>query len=130
MGDKVDGWKWGQLHTLTIYHPLGKSSSLLGALLNIGPFPTGGSFATVNPQPYRLSNPWEGYHGASLRYIIDFSNMKNSLRVIPTGISGNFMSPHYDDQTELWRTGKYRPFVLDRESVEKDARYTLSMIPG
>ena len=56
--------------------------------------------------------------------------MKNSLRVIPTGISGNFMSPHYDDQTEVWRTGKYRPFVLDRKSVEKDARYTLSMIPG
>jgi penicillin amidase len=130
MGDKVVDWKWGKLHTLTIYHPLGKSSSLMGAFLNIGPFPTGGSFATVNPQPYRLSNPWEGYHGASLRYIIDFSNMKNSLRVIPTGISGNFMSPHYDDQTELWRTGKYRPFVLDRKSVEKDARHTLIMIPG
>ena len=130
MGDKVVDWKWGKLHTLTIYHPLGKSSSLMGYFMNIGPFPMGGSFATVNPQPYRLSNPWEGSHGASLRYIIDFSNMKNSLRVIPTGISGNFMSPHYDDQTELWRTGKYRPFVLDRKSVEQDARYTLIMIPG
>ena len=129
MGDKVDDWQWGKLHTLTIYHPLGKSSSFMGYFMNIGPFPMGGSFATVNPQPYRLSNPWEGYHGASLRYIIDFSNMKNSLRVIPAGISGNFMSPHYDDQTELWRTGKYRPFVLDRKSVEKDARHTLIMIP-
>jgi len=129
MGDNVDAWQWGKLHTLTIYHPFGKSSSLMGYFMNIGPFPMGGSFATVNPQPYRLSNPWEGYHGASLRYIIDFSNMKNSLRVIPAGISGNFMSPHYDDQTEMWRTGKYRPFVLDRKSVEEDARYTLIMIP-
>ena len=130
MGDKVDNWQWGNLHTLTFYHPFGKSSSLMGYFLNIGPFPMGGSFATVNPQPYRLSKPWEVHHGASLRYIIDFSNMKNSLRVIPTGISGNFMSPHYDDQVELWRTGRYRPFVLDRESVEKDARYTLKMFPG
>jgi acyl-homoserine lactone acylase PvdQ len=40
------------------------------------------------------------------------------------------MSPHYDDQVELWRTGRYRPFVLDRESVEKDARYTLKLFPG
>ncbi|MCK5204882.1 MAG: penicillin acylase family protein, partial [Desulfobacterales bacterium] len=43
---------------------------------------------------------------------------------------GNFMSPHYDDQAELWRTGKYRPFVLDRKSIEADARYRLKMLPG
>jgi penicillin amidase len=129
MGGKVEDWKWGKLHTLTFYHPFGKSSSFMGYFMNIGPFPVGGSIATVNPQPYRLENPWGGYHGASLRYIIDFSNMKNSRRVIPTGISGNFMSPHYDDQVELWRTGKYRPFVLDRKNVEEDARYTLTMLP-
>jgi len=130
MGSNVDDWKWGDLHTLTLYHPFGKSSSLMGYFMNIGPEPMGGSMATVNPQPYKLSEPWEGYHGASLRYIIDFGNRKNSRRVIPAGISGNFMSPHYDDQAELWRTGKYRPFVLDRDSVEADARYTLKMQPG
>jgi penicillin amidase len=130
MGSNVDDWKWGNLHTLTLYHPFGKSSSLMGYFMNIGPFPMGGSIATVNPQPYKLSEPWEGYHGASLRYIIDFVNWKNSCRVIPAGISGNFMSPHYDDQAELWRTGKYRPFVLDRKSVEEDGRYRLKMLPG
>lgn len=130
MGSNVDDWKWGDLHTLTLYHPFGKSSSLMGYFMNIGPNPMGGSLATVNPQPYKLSEPWEGYHGASLRYIIDFANRKNSRRVIPAGISGNFMSPHYDDQAELWRTGRYRPFVIDRSSVEADARYTLKMLPG
>jgi penicillin amidase len=129
MGSRVDDWKWGNLHTLTLYHPFGKSSSLMGYFMNIGPYPMGGSIATVNPQPYKLSEPWEGYHGASLRYIIDFADRKNSRRVIPAGISGNFMSPHYDDQAELWRTGKYRPFVLDRQSIEADARYTLKMLP-
>jgi penicillin amidase len=130
MGSNVDDWKWGNLHTLTLYHPFGKSSSLMGSFMNIGPFPMGGSIATVNPQPYKLTEPWEGYHGASLRYIVDFADRKNSRRVIPAGISGNFMSPHYDDQAELWRAGKYRPFVLDRKSIEKDARYTLKMLPG
>ena len=102
----------------------------MGYFMNIGPNRMGGSMATVNPQPYKLSEPWEGYHGASLRYIVDFADRKNSRRVIPAGISGNFMSPHYDDQAELWRTVKYRPFVLDRKSVEADARYTLKMQPG
>ncbi len=129
MGSDVTEWKWGKLHTLTFYHPFGRASRLMAFFINIGPFPMGGSMATVNPQPYKLTDPWEGYHGASLRYIIDFSNLKNSLRVIPTGISGNFMSPHYDDQTELWLNGKYRPFVLDRKSVEDDARYRLIMLP-
>ncbi len=130
MGSTVDDWKWGKLHTLTLYHRFGKSSSLMGYFMNIGPFPMAGSIATVNPQQYKLTNPWEAYHGASLRYIIDLADMKNSRRVIPAGISGNFMSPHYDDQAELWRKGQYRPFVLDRKSVEEDARYTLKMIPG
>jgi penicillin amidase len=129
MSSNVDDWRWGDLHTLTLYHPFGKSSSLMGYVMNIGPNPMGGSMATVNPQPYKLSESWEGYHGASLRYIIDFANRKNSRRVIPAGISGNFMSPHYDDQAELWRKGKYRPFVLDRLSIEADARYTLKMLP-
>ena len=130
MGSTVEDWKWGKLHTLTLYHPFGKSSALMGYFMNIGPHPMGGSLATVNPQPYKLTAPWEGYHGASLRYIIDFGDRKNSRRVIPAGISGNFMSPHYDDQAELWRTGKYRPFVLDRESIDADARYILKMLPG
>ena len=116
--------------SLVIVHPFGKSSSLMGYFMNIGPYPMGGSIASVNPQPYRLSDPWEGYHGALLRYIIDFADRKNSRRVIPAGISGNFMSPHYDDQADLWREGRYRPFVMDRQSIEKDARYTLKMIPG
>ena len=129
MGSNVDDWKWGRLHTLTLYHPFGKKSSLMGYFMNIGPYPMGGSLATVNPQPYKLSEPWEVYHGASLRYIIDFANRKNSRRVIPAGISGNFMSRHYDDQAELWRSGKYRPFVLDRQSIDADAYYTLKMLP-
>ncbi|MBU2514959.1 penicillin acylase family protein [bacterium] len=129
MGDNINDWGWGKIHTLTIQHPFGKASKLMGFFFNIGPYPMGGSIATVNPQPYRFTKPWDGYHGASLRYIVDFADRKNSKRIIPAGISGNFMSPHYDDQAELWRTGKFRPFVLDRESIESDSRYVLKIQP-
>ncbi|MBN1573317.1 MAG: penicillin acylase family protein [Deltaproteobacteria bacterium] len=130
MGKNVDDWKWGEIHTVTMYHAFGKKSKLMGFFMNVGPSPMGGSIATVDPQPYRLNSPWEIYHGASMRYIIDLQDMKKSLRVIPVGISGNFMSPHYDDQFDLWRTVTYRPFVLDREDVDNDARYTLVIGPA
>jgi penicillin G amidase len=129
LGSDIEDWKWGKLHTITLKHPFGKASDLMGYFMNIGPYPIGGSLATVNPQPYRLNDPWSVNHGASLRYIIDFADRSNSKRVIPAGNSGNFMSPHYDDQAELWRTGKFRPFVLDRASIDSDARYIMNMVP-
>jgi len=51
------------------------------------------------------------------------------LLPIPAGISGNFMSTHYDDQVKMWLSVEYRPFILDRESVQKDTKYHLKMVP-
>ncbi len=45
------------------------------------------------------------------------------------GISGNFMSPHYDDQFEMWYNFEFRTLMLYREQVEEDARYRLIMVP-
>ncbi len=129
MGRNPNRWTWGKLHTLTLYHAFGKSSPILGFFLNRGPYPMGGSIATVNPMPYHLNDPWGVYHGASERCIFDLSNMANSLRVIPAGISGNFMSPHYDDQIDLWRTVTYRPFAINPEGVDADAHDVLTMKP-
>jgi len=129
LGNSVESWVWGELHTLTFYHPVGRYSSAAGWLLNAGPFPMGGSFATVNPAPYPLDKPWEVTAGTSQRMIIDFAKRSNSLRVIPSGISGNFMSSHYDDQVELWRNVEYRPFVLTRQEIEQDKKYVLKLVP-
>ncbi len=131
MSSNIKDWKWGEIHTITLKHPFGRSSAVMAHFLNIGPFPIGGSFSTVNPQAYNMNedNLWNIKSGASLRYITDFANRKNSFRVIPAGISGNFMSPHFDDQAELWRKIKYRPFVLDENSVMNDQKYYLKMLP-
>jgi len=130
LGSDMDDWRWGEIHTVTFHHPFGRFSGLAGYFLDAGPYPMGGSWSTVNPAAYFIDNPHQVFAGASMRYIVDMGEMKNSLRVLPAGNSGNFMSSHYDDQVTLWRTGAYRPFVLDRESVEKDACCTLKLIPG
>jgi len=120
-----DFWKWGDLHTVILYHPFGKKSALMGRFMNIGPFPVGGSIFTVNPTVYHVDQPWEMYNGAGLRHIIDLSDENDSYRIIPGGVNGNFMSPYYDDQAQMWVHNEYRPFVLEREEVEKDAVHTL-----
>lgn len=129
-GGGVDGWKWGKLHTLTLYHPFGEESALLGALLNIGPFSYDGSLCTVNMASYPVDRSFESDLGPSERYIFDLSDIRNSVRCIPGGISGNFMSPHYDDQMEMFVNVEYRPFVLDKETAEENAKYVLIMHPA
>jgi penicillin G amidase len=130
LGSDTKKWTWGKIHTLTIYHPLGKKLPLVGKYFNIGPVPVDGSIFTVNPTYFKLTQSYKVKGGgASLRHIIDFSDMKNSKRILPGGVSGNVMSPHYDDQFNLWLAGKYRPFVLDREDVMKDERYRYVMSP-
>jgi penicillin amidase len=34
--------------------------------------------------------------------VIDFSDIENSWNVLPTGQSGNPLSPHYNDQAEIY----------------------------
>jgi penicillin amidase len=128
-GEDINEWKWGQLHSLTLFHPVGRQVPLLGEFMNVGPYPIGGGSHSINASLYRLTEPFSMLAGASQRHIFDLGNMKNSLRIIPTGISGNFMSDHYDDQTERWLRVEYRPFFLEREDVEKDAVYHLTMVP-
>lgn len=129
LGAESTGWQWGELHTVTFYHPIGRQIPLAGGAFNIGPFPIGGGAHSINPSIYRLAAPWQAVAGASQRHIFDLGDMKNSLRIIPTGVSGNFMSPHYDDQTTQWLEVGYRPFRLDEQAVEDDIVYHLLLTP-
>ena len=115
---------WGDVHTLTLPHPLGRVSPLLGAYFNQGPFPVPGSTATVNKMSYR-SEDFQVVSGASVRQITDFSEPDRLLTVIPGGQSGIPASPHYGDLAELWLTGRYHPIPLNREAVQAAHRLVL-----
>jgi len=129
-GDDMSAWTWGKLHHLTFLHPVGAHIPVLGGMMNVGPFHMGGASNTVNAGLYRLTQPWRMLAGSSQRHIFDLGETERSLRIIPTGISGNFMSDHYDDQVELWRHVDYRPFHLDRDKIEAEAAYRMKMAPA
>ena len=101
--DKVSTWKWGDIHKAYFEHLMGLET------LSKGPYAADGEGYTVNPSRADISEG-EGLAtgGASERMIIDFSDLKKSLSVIPSGQRGLSNSKHYSDQLEdLFLKGKY-----------------------
>jgi penicillin amidase len=43
-----------------------------------------------------------------MRTMVDFSDVENGLNITPSGQSGHLLSPHYDDQAELYAQRKFR----------------------
>jgi len=128
LGSEMNQWDWGEIHTLTFEHVLGKKKPL-DRIFNLGPFPVGGNLLTVNKKKYPLETPYHANHGVSMRMIVDFSNMDGSLHVLATGESGLLKSPNYRDQIPLYLSGRYHPSWSSRSDVEKHARGTLTLIP-
>jgi penicillin amidase len=129
-GEDPADWRWGDIHPLTLNHPLG-SVRILDRLfkLNRGPYPTGGSRHTVSPYQYRYTDPFKVDHGASHRHIYTPHDWDASLTVIPTGTCGVPASPHYCDQTEMYLENRYHPDHFSKGKVVKNARYQMTLVP-
>ena len=126
LGNNIEKWQWGKVHTLTIGHPLGKVKILDRIFsFNIGPFPVGGSMQTVSPYAYRFTNPFKTTHGASHRNIYTAGNWDKSLTIMPTGNSGIPKSKYYDDQTGLYLRNIYHADYFSKDSVVKYAKFRM-----
>ena len=112
---------WGSVHTLTVEHRLNEDP-LVKKWINfsVGPFPMAGSDKTPRAASYKERSPFEVVAGASMRRIIDLSNLDNGLSVLPTGQSGLFGSKHYDDQSSLYNSDNYKPFQFHEETIKND----------
>jgi len=129
MGRDVNTWALGDCLTLTLRHPLSKNLPFIAPLVNVGPLRMSGGLIAPFAIYYDLAKPFEVVAGTQARFVVDFSNRENCRIVNMPGISGNFMSPHYDDQVQMWYDFDSRPLMLYRDEVEKDARYTMEMLP-
>ncbi|NNT70611.1 penicillin acylase family protein [Flavobacterium sp. IMCC34852] len=119
LGSDVSQWQWSKVHQVTFQHPIGKVK-LFSQFFNVGPFPISGTNEVINNQLFIYTDeaviPVKG--GPSTRRIIDFSDIENSLSVLPTGQSGNPMSKHYSDQSEMFVNGKFRKMKLNKKEIE------------
>lgn len=120
LGKDINSWTWSRVHIAEHQHPLGKVSALR-RVLNVGPFAVSGTNEVINNLAFDYINE-EKYTikvGPSTRRIIDFSDVENSLSILPTGQSGNPFSKHYNDQAEMYNSGKFRKMKLNKAEIIK-----------
>ncbi len=60
--------------------------------------------------------------GAMYVQIVDFSNLDQSLSLLPPGISEKSSSLHFKDQMEMWQRGQLHQAPLSRDGVDKVKR--------
>ena len=130
-GPNWSNWKWGDAHSVTHKHMLSKSSLLERIFsLSVGPFRSGGSDKTPNAGGYRVTKSFKQTAGASMRRIVDLSNMDNTQIILPTGQSGLPNSPNYKDQAAIYNSGGYRKTYFSEDSLKaQQGMRTLLLAP-
>jgi penicillin amidase len=122
-------WKWGDIHKITIEHPLSMVKILNKVFrLNSKEYRIGGAYHTVSPYSYGAG--FKTTSGASERHIFNTANWDESLSVIPTGNSGVPASEFYMSQTDSYINGKFYKDVFSEWAVKAAAKYTLVLKPG
>ncbi|MCL4426255.1 MAG: penicillin acylase family protein, partial [Firmicutes bacterium] len=117
LGSDPEGWAWGKLHTITFDHPLGKVKPL-NLIFDRGPFPYGGSKITAGAASYSLSSPFAVTSAGPWRYAVDLADLNHGQDVLAIGASGQPASPHYQDQMDLWLTGRYKTMWFDDKEIK------------
>jgi len=120
LGKEVNSWTWNRVHTLEHQHPLGKVPGLKW-FFNVGSFEVPGSAEVINNLMFDFTDMGKYIvkAGPSTRRVIDFSDIENSMSILPTGQSGNPFSKHYNDQAEMYNSGKFRKMKLNKAEIIK-----------
>jgi len=127
----IKDWQWGNLHKATFKHSFSGASSLLDKFINIGPLNVGGDGTTLFNTEYGFKEGIESYPlfdhgqfdnilGPTMRYIFDLTKPNEFHIVLTTGQSGNFMSEHYKDMTQMWLRGNYVTVRTDDQSIKSN----------
>jgi penicillin amidase len=117
-GNDPENWNWSRMHVLEFGHPIGKQQPM-NLFFNVGPLPAAGGVETIDNQSFTYTDqfPVKVMFGPALRRCIDFARPLEGVNVLPSGQSGNPMSRHYDDQAEMYATGKFRKDLMDGREI-------------
>ena len=129
LGTNDKDWQWGSVHTIEYVHAVGKKKPL-NLLFNVGPFPCPAEFPSVNKLKSKTGN--HDYKVSSLpstRRLIDCNSPEESWSILPTGNAGNFMSPFYDDQAQMFIQGKYRKMLFTDAQIKNESSHVLTLLP-
>lgn len=126
-GADLNNWQWGRLHTIEHPHPFAQIEALR-SMVNVGPLSIPGGNEVINNTGFKPDSTatFKVLFGPAMRRVLDMGDIARSWSVLPTGQSGHLLSPFYRDQAEMYAQGKFRPQWMDREDIEREARYRLN----
>lgn len=130
LGADWKDWTWDRVHYLEHDHPIGRVPSLK-KYFTVGPFPSSGTSGTLNNQGFWTMDDGR-YKVSSIpstRRIIDFSDVENSISILPTGQSGNPLSKHYKDQAEMYVKGEFRSMMMNQDKIKSTSNDLLVFKP-
>ena len=130
-GEDLDGWRWGDLHTITFRNAtLGSCGiGLIEDIFNRGPFATSGSETVIQKTCWDANEPFEVTCIPALRQVVDLGDLSNTLMIHSVGQSGHPMHRYYDHFIDAWRKFEYHPSNWLREDVEKGEHEVLILEP-
>ncbi|MEN1727245.1 MAG: penicillin acylase family protein, partial [Pseudomonadota bacterium] len=121
----------GEIQTLTINHPLAVSGPLNAWLdLSRGPLPIGSGPGSLNVTYHAWDETRQtltARAGASMRYVMDWSDPDAFTLNLTLGQSGHPLSPHFADQLDDFMTGEPWVVPFDRSVVESRAVSRLTL---
>ncbi len=83
-----------------------------------------GSLAAYGSRPYANTKKWYGTRGNSFVAVVEFGEKVKAKSVLAGGQNGDPNSPHFTDQAEMYRNGKFKEVLFYREDIEKMAEKT------
>ena len=105
-GSNIDEWRWG--NERRIKHPsFSANGILIPKFLKEISSEIPGSEHTLNSTMLFDLSKNKLAKSSSFKMIIDFSSPSKNMFIIPSGQSGHLLSKHFDDQTNLWKSGNY-----------------------
>ena len=112
-GEKTENWTWENAAYVELKHPLGEVAALR-PLFNIGKREVWGGNETIHQSGFYLDSTSYAkvFFGSQMRTMVDFADVENGLNITPSGQSGHLLSPHYDDQAELYAQRQFREQTL------------------
>jgi penicillin amidase len=125
-------WRWGDVHRATFTHRVLTHVPVIRWFADLSIESDGGDH-TVNRGTTPRARPGNSFNhldGSSFKAVYNLADLGDSRFMIPTGQSGNPLSPHYADLLERWRDGGYVRIAGDPADLKKTATGSLLLRPA
>jgi penicillin amidase len=123
-------WRWGDVHQVSIAHPLSAVPGIAAAFPKIDGGRSGGDSYTVMARGVNPARNLNVMHGASYLLVADVGAWDNSRVLLLPGQSADPRSPHYRDWFPDWLAGAAQPLWFSRGAVDAHAVSRTLMVPA